>query len=281
MGPCPSTERKTPPQTKHKLSSTGPFFFSRHHSGTGTPAPFHLIHECAHAGAEKRLGKNFFTKKKQQPHSWAAVAMGPRGSQQMAGEPSLRPALKLSTQACHSHSPHSGGTRPRRRAAGPRDTAPPSPLPRCLRRHVRSSGTTNPVGMRDFGTLRVSLTGRMWFADQRLGHCLFLRPCSVLIGSEKIEPKGLIQTLMQGWASSCSLGGGGSSLQDKGLRWGGLDRGRDILFTAKTSLHPNHSRGAQFRAKATARKDSLSNRCYKQLRNVRESEQRETNVKMH
>lgn len=99
-------------------------------SPSARPAPFPLIHECAHAGAGEEGREEFlYIKKKQQPHSWAAVAMGPRGSQQMAGEPSLRPALKPSTQACHSHSPHSGGTWPRRRAAGPRDTAPPSPLP--------------------------------------------------------------------------------------------------------------------------------------------------------
>lgn len=168
--------------------------------------------------------------------------------------------------------PAQGGRSPGHRAAL---SSPEVPAPACEKQ--RDHKSCRDAGFRYFE----SFTDWENVVCRPEARTLFLRPCSVLIGSEKIEPKGLIQTLMQGWASSCSLGGGGSSLQDKGLRWGGLDRGRDILFAAKTSLHPNHSRGAQFRAKATAGKDSLSNRCYKQLRNVRESEQRETNVKMH
>lgn len=57
-----------------------------------------------------------------------------------------------------------------------------------------------------------------------------------------------------------------------------LDRGKNLLFAAKTST--KYLRGTQFRAKATGKKDSPSNRCYKQLKSERESEQREDNVKM-
>lgn len=126
-------ENASPNQTGALKGSSS---FSTHRSGAGIPAPFPLIHECAHAGAGKRAGKNFFTKKKAAAPFLSRCCYGPAGltTDGRRAIPAL--ALKLSTQACHSHSPHSAGTWPRRRAAGPLPGTPRRPLlsPSCPRR---------------------------------------------------------------------------------------------------------------------------------------------------
>lgn len=151
------------------------FSFNTHCSVAGIPAPFPLIHASAYAGARKRARKNFFMEKKNSspiPETRLPRACGAHNRWQW--EPSPRLALKLSTQACHSHSPHTSG--PHSLVQGspstPRQTLLEVPWGRDVSRGPTSSPSTSPAFHRlcpDFNSyhLRVWSTGRKWFVNWR------------------------------------------------------------------------------------------------------------------
>lgn len=169
-------ENASPNQTGALKGSSS---FSTHRSGAGIPAPFPLIHECAHAGAGKRAGKNFFTKKKAAAPFLLLWARGAHNrwqeSHPCAGSEAVHSSMPLAFPAFRRDvAPAQGGRSP------PRDTAPPSPLPE-LPAPSRGAGLWGASGWQilsgyrisALSLLRISLTGRMCSAERRLGpgHC--------------------------------------------------------------------------------------------------------------
>lgn len=121
------------------------FSLSRHRSVTGIPAPFPLIQEPAHAGAGTRARKNFFRnislRSSPIPQPLLLWARGAHNRWQR--EPSPRLALKLSTQAYQSHSPHTSGPVAAAQAQGGLSPlTPPNLAPRGA--GMRAAATFSP-----------------------------------------------------------------------------------------------------------------------------------------
>lgn len=160
-------------------------------------------------------------------------------------EPSPRRALKLSTQACRAHSPHTSGPVAAAQG-GPSPSTPRRPLSsRCPRQAGRHSGLPPRASRRPPPALPFSRNRAGIYNGNTLIFCKFesLAESGLLTGGsvpdtadssipvllwvklrQKTAPLGTAPD--QGCASSSSLEGEGSSLQGNGLRGGRLGLGR-------------------------------------------------------
>lgn len=133
---CDSSDKKTPPQTKYKLSSKRPFPpLARITLQQESQPRSRLFMSMRMQERGRGQGRSSLWKKKKEeksspiPETLLLWACGVHNRWQR--EPSLRLALKLSTQAYHSHSPHTSGPSAQ---GGLSPSTPRRPLSsRCLR----------------------------------------------------------------------------------------------------------------------------------------------------